>query len=794
MLDLKNFSDACSKTLVDVFSESTGYFIPIYQRSYRWGNTELEKLFDDILLGFNNLVKTDEPNLSATFLGSVITIDDIKKSVLSKDDLNDAPNKVMVVIDGQQRLTTLLILLTIIHERIFSEFVKCKSPLFSDKFKYNNIDNESLIWIDDQQQNFLTKIIDCLFYFNRNAQNDFHWYPRMIRAYEDRWKRNNATYNSQIAKFLFNYVRVQAQIKDSWTEDNSKMQSIKKDPEYKKLKKSIEKGYFYDYLKDLQDDEKKGSISKAVNTFRKKLNILFTEENAYNNETDIPDYRSLQKSEILKRIDESLNFPEPVEDILFEGSDTIFCNQIRLLSFAALVLNRICLTVITTTKEDYAFDIFESLNTTGSPLTAFETFKPQVIDTVGIENYKDSKEKELLDEVDCYLKSTKDEEKSTKELLISFGNCYDGRKLSKTVKYQREFLKEFKNKSTDEKYSFLRTLSDTAEFYKLFWNKDKPDFSLLSKGRDSESAKLCLKFLVKTDTSVVVPLLTRFYQKAKFNNYTSDSISEFNDVVKAVTAFFVLYRSSSLDTDGIDDIFRQLLNNKFCFIKSSNNNFSLNELKESLKNRLDQKKVINKDDWINKAVYIPIYVINKDIARFILLAAEDCTDIDPQDNCLRIKGKKELQKFLTEDIWDSDLCSTIEHIAPQNNDNWKEEHFASIYKKDDNDNYPYNYIGNLTLLPGDINTSLSNKCWADKKIIYQFLSTKTIQSSDQMINQFSEDDKQSLIKIKKKHDSYIQFAEAISNCNDCEWNEDIIIKRGKRILELTWESLEPWLS
>ena len=264
MLDLKNFSDACSKTLVDVFSESTGYFIPIYQRSYRWGNTELEKLFDDILLGFNNLVKTDEPNLSATFLGSVITIDDIKKSVLSKDDLNDAPNKVMVVIDGQQRLTTLLILLTIIHERIFSEFVKCKSPLFSDKFKYNNIDNESLIWIDDQQQNFLTKIIDCLFYFNRNAQNDFHWYPRMIRAYEDRWKRNNATYNSQIAKFLFNYVRVQAQIKDSWTEDNSKMQSIKKDPEYKKLKKSIEKGYFYDYLKDLQDDEKKGSDRKSV--------------------------------------------------------------------------------------------------------------------------------------------------------------------------------------------------------------------------------------------------------------------------------------------------------------------------------------------------------------------------------------------------------------------------------------------------------------------------------------------------------------------------------------------------
>jgi hypothetical protein len=36
-------------------------------------------------------------------------------------------------------------------------------------------------------------------------------------------------------------------------------------------------------------------------------------------------------------------------------------------------------------KEEYAFEMFDSLNTTGDPLTAFETFKPKVVEHIGLE-------------------------------------------------------------------------------------------------------------------------------------------------------------------------------------------------------------------------------------------------------------------------------------------------------------------------------------------------------------------------------------------------------------------------
>ena len=41
----------------------------------------------------------------------------------------------------------------------------------------------------------------------------------------------------------------------------------------------------------------------------------------------------------------------------------------------------------------YAFDMFESLNTTGEPLTVFETFRPKVIQAEGLDKYENSDSK-----------------------------------------------------------------------------------------------------------------------------------------------------------------------------------------------------------------------------------------------------------------------------------------------------------------------------------------------------------------------------------------------------------------
>jgi hypothetical protein len=79
-----------SLTIGQVLSATTKYRIPIYQRDYRWGETEAQELVED-------LRAYEGENDSHLFLGTFI--------------FQPAEDDTTLVIDGQQRLTTLCILL-----------------------------------------------------------------------------------------------------------------------------------------------------------------------------------------------------------------------------------------------------------------------------------------------------------------------------------------------------------------------------------------------------------------------------------------------------------------------------------------------------------------------------------------------------------------------------------------------------------------------------------------------------------------------------------------------------------
>ena len=86
-----------SLTIKQLFGNTDSlYQIPRYQRPYSWGDDQLEKLWDDLLEA-----KENDPNY---FLGSVITA----KSEDSTSYLD--------IVDGQQRLTTLTILLCVYRD------------------------------------------------------------------------------------------------------------------------------------------------------------------------------------------------------------------------------------------------------------------------------------------------------------------------------------------------------------------------------------------------------------------------------------------------------------------------------------------------------------------------------------------------------------------------------------------------------------------------------------------------------------------------------------------------------
>ncbi|MGM9580300.1 MAG: DUF262 domain-containing protein [Anaerovibrio sp.] len=85
--------------LKDLIEKNKRVFkIPVYQRNYDWTNVQCEKLFEDIIIAF----KEDRKH----FTGSIVYINDISSSILDED----------LIIDGQQRITTIFILLKVLYD------------------------------------------------------------------------------------------------------------------------------------------------------------------------------------------------------------------------------------------------------------------------------------------------------------------------------------------------------------------------------------------------------------------------------------------------------------------------------------------------------------------------------------------------------------------------------------------------------------------------------------------------------------------------------------------------------
>ena len=90
------------KSIINIFTERGGIFIiPDYQRPYSWGKDERETLWED-LYNFVSDENFDDDN-DEYFLGTIVTF---KNNVSNQNE----------VIDGQQRLITLLLLLRAFYE------------------------------------------------------------------------------------------------------------------------------------------------------------------------------------------------------------------------------------------------------------------------------------------------------------------------------------------------------------------------------------------------------------------------------------------------------------------------------------------------------------------------------------------------------------------------------------------------------------------------------------------------------------------------------------------------------
>src|SRR5690554_6334622 len=101
-------------------SPNVQFVIPVYQRNYDWSLSECSKLFEDI-------ITAETKGRESHFIGSIVYI---HEGLFTAGNVNE-----MVVIDGQQRLTTINILYVVLYrfaleagiqheaERIFNMFL-----------------------------------------------------------------------------------------------------------------------------------------------------------------------------------------------------------------------------------------------------------------------------------------------------------------------------------------------------------------------------------------------------------------------------------------------------------------------------------------------------------------------------------------------------------------------------------------------------------------------------------------------------------------------------------------------
>ncbi|MGW2193553.1 HNH endonuclease family protein, partial [Streptosporangium sp. NPDC001682] len=477
-------------------------------------------------------------------------------------------------------------------------------------------------------------------------------------------------------------------------------------------------------------------------------------------------------------------------------------------------LNRIALTVVKGKNENYAFTIFESLNTTGEPLTAFETFKPRVVSAEGLGAYRESESRKYINDITDYLSKFAvgtQLQNATRDLLISFALAETGEKLPKRLADQRVYLKDqYERHAQDsiKRLKFVKHLRDTSDFIQHVWEPEQggtPNFRRLPTGATTDTMQLCIAFLRKFNHSIVIGPLVRFYSKS-LNSPSSlqpEAIQDLESAIQAITAFSVFWRASRRTTGNIDQEYRKIMTGvesthigplartlRKGISGSREPGIDLAGLRQELVYRLAHAKnvqIANRQQWVDTSSLLPTYKINQALTRFLLLSAYHDTVEDKEQPGLINVGKEQSSPSLTFWGWRDEIHLSVEHVVPQDQN-------ASWGEYLGNDKEVIHRIGNLVLLPQAANSSASNRGWSEKRVLYAALGARSKEDASKIFTEASKEGIEfsentgNLVELSK----YMPHLAALGEKND-KWDKDFIQTRSQRLLELAWMRLRPWL-
>ncbi|WP_236175984.1 DUF262 domain-containing protein [Pseudomonas pseudonitroreducens] len=141
--------DSAKIVIGEVFSR-LWFRIPDYQRAYVWGKDEISELIDDV-----NYASEHNPD-GQYFLGSMV----LRKATRTTDGVSFEEYELL---DGQQRLTTLMLMLACIRDRVTDDQLKdaCRGMLFQEENKWQRVPGRNRIVYDirDNVGSFIERYI-----------------------------------------------------------------------------------------------------------------------------------------------------------------------------------------------------------------------------------------------------------------------------------------------------------------------------------------------------------------------------------------------------------------------------------------------------------------------------------------------------------------------------------------------------------------------------------------------------------------------------------------------------------
>lgn len=740
-----------------------GFYIPLYQREYSWDKDNIEQLIEDIEKGVSALIEDEDREIR--FLGTIITVNENDRKRVQPQDPKSLPSAIEKVIDGQQRITTIALISSVLYKN-FQELEKRLLATSLIKEEFLEI---TTAWKE--------KLID-LFSFELIGKPKRK--PKIIRGHIDFWTKDGEAlfaYKSTGAKYLADCIIAI----DSQTTFPILERDLRNN--FSRNLSIIEKWIKNSILPAVSKEE--DSIPRAVEMMENnRLQDLFWQ------------YERDDLVEIVK-----------TQDFENKRSDAYLLSSLYQLSAVAhYLLERCCFTVIQPIDENWAFDMFQSLNASGTPLTAIETFRPLVVNTTEAkEQFENSQAKKYFEKIEeLFASSTTAANKSklTDEFLTSFAIVTDAYKLESHFSSQRKYLNRVYEEKLENDYEkqceWVRFMGNYANFYKYVWRDYRGENNLtidiINTTSDAELASLLILFLNKSGHRMAVTILGCFYHYVLDGR--PDSIANFVGAVKAIAAFYILWRSADSNA-GLDNAYRNFFKGKDDFLphawldlNQNNEMISLATLKNYFKNVLDKKGLMDRDNWILQASNYLSYTTSSSICKLSLMIAAHDTIPDTSQPGLVKKGQPNTAKYLTLENWLSDSLKEIEHIAPQEPiGQWDKE----LYEVSTN---LYNSIGNLTLLPKSINASASNKNWVHKKIYYAHLA----ETDPDKVREFAilaANNGMNLdpntIKILQQAVYRSHITPLVKIPDNQSWDKKMVELRSVNILEIVWDRIIEWL-